>query len=266
MESLQMNDRMEKISRLNKSQLEKLDTWIAYQLETDCDRDSYEGLKKKVYSLYACDISHLISKIEVYFHDLPMFLYGMITNVVKMHTMAALEQDEAVKYQDYENILGYEKFIVNLLNIVLYDLYKKQLKFYMKVFKRYNYKGVRIAGKSFYEVIITQTKNIQADYKSCEATFRNRYEITRFQVYSFRNSDRKIISNKDIDVKNGNSEIDEDLRRCCSNMEGLVELCNDYYPQIMGNGYKASIWNKIETVLFWISVILSIYGTIKIIL
>lgn len=49
-------------------------------------------------------------------------------------------------------------------------------------------------------------------------------------------------------------------------MEGIVELCNDYYSEIMGNGYKASTGDKIEKVLFWISVILSVFGTIKIIL
>lgn len=95
-----MNDRLEKISRLNQSQLGQLDKWLEYQLETDCDGNSYEELKRTVYSIYACDISELISKIEVYFHDLPMFLYGMITNVVKMHTMAISIEDETVKHQD----------------------------------------------------------------------------------------------------------------------------------------------------------------------
>lgn len=286
-EPLRMNDRLEKISRLNESQLEKLDKWLEYQLETDCDGVSYERLKRTVYSIYACDIANLISKIEVYFHDLPMFLYGMITNIVKMHTMAVSIKDETVKCQDYEDILGYEKFIVNLLNVVLYDLYEEQINHYVKVFKRYNCKGIRIKrdieknkvrikgknneiidiiDKPFHEVISTLTKNIKADYKVCEAAFRKRYEITRFQVYSFKNSNRKFISHKNIDVKNESSEIDEDLIRCCNNMEGIVGLCNDYYSEIMGNGYKASIWNKIEKVLFWTSVILSVIGTIKIIL
>ena len=279
-----MNDRSEKISRLNQSQLEKLDKWLEYQLVADCDGSSYKELKRTVYSLYARDISELISKIEVYFHDLPMFLYGMITNIVKMHTMAVTIQDEVVKHRDYEDILGYEKFIINLLNVVLYDLYAEKIHHYVKVFKKYNYKGVkiqrdiekdkvRIKGKNneiidiidkpFHEVVSTHIKNIKADYKVCEAAFRSRYEITRFQVYSFKNSNRKFISHKDINVKNESSEIDEDLIRCCNNMEGILGLCDNYYSQIMGNGCKASTGDKIEKVLFCISVILSIFGSIK---
>ncbi len=279
-----MSDRTEKLSKLKENQLDELDNWLTFQLKSDCDEESYKELKRDVYLLYAERISELVSKIEVYFHELPMFLYGMITNIVRMHTIVISIEDSHEKYQGYEDILGYERFIVNLLNVVLYEKYKKQIKQYMRGFKRYQYKGVRIKkdvekdtvrlkgendeiidiiDRPLYEVINTQIKRLSADYKVREASFRARYGITRFQVYSFKNSNRKFISNRDIDVKNRNSVIDEDLVRCCSNLEGLVDICEDYYSSVTGSGYKASVWGKIEKVLFWISVILSVYGTIK---
>ena len=79
------NEELNRIIRnLNRPQRESLERYLLYQTYPDLDNDSdIVAKKEESYRLYSSNISKLIAKVEVYAHDLPIPIFGIIENIVK---------------------------------------------------------------------------------------------------------------------------------------------------------------------------------------
>ncbi|MBD5461698.1 MAG: hypothetical protein HDR24_01360 [Lachnospiraceae bacterium] len=132
------------IASLNRTQREALEKYLEYQTYQDNDDVEIAFIKKETYDLYKNTISGLIAKVEVYAHDLPMPIYSITDNIVRMHSLVAQIEQKDFALKGYKQIIQYENFFINILYLMLTKLYVMQIETYIKVLTRFNHKGVLI--------------------------------------------------------------------------------------------------------------------------
>ena len=256
------------IQNLNPAQRTGLEKYLAYHIYDDVDDSDIEDIKRNAYNLYRSTISDLIAKIEVYAHELPIPVYGMIENVVRIHAILVqmTEKNEVVK--GYEQLIQYEKFFINILYLKLIKLYVSQTKKYIKILKTFNHKGIEIEG----EPILRVAKRYMNDAISClhkgERKLKNIYSIGWFQLEKLLDDLPFMVGrfvDRDIDVQNENSQIIDELAEACRLAETVVNLCEANYADIVNNGYTAT-WQRrfVYALPGWISFLLALYGTLSI--
>lgn len=108
------NEELNRIIRnLNRPQRESLERYLLYQTYPDLDNDSdIVAKKEESYRLYSSNISKLIAKVEVYAHDLPIPIFGIIENIVRIHSIVEQIEDKEEMIKGYEQIIQYEKFFL----------------------------------------------------------------------------------------------------------------------------------------------------------
>ena len=93
------------IASLNRTQREALEKYLEYQTYQDNDDVEIASIKKETYDLYKNTISGLIAKVEVYAHDLPMPIYSITDNIVRMHSLVAQIEQKDFALKGYKQII-----------------------------------------------------------------------------------------------------------------------------------------------------------------
>ena len=254
------------IADLNQTQREALEKYLEYQTYPDKDDIEIASIKKEAYSLYKNTISSLIAKVEVYAHDLPMPVYSITDNIVRMHSLVAQikERDQSIK--GYEQIIQYENFFVNILYLILTKLYVSQIKAYIKILKRFNYKGVCIDNTPILYDAKRQIKNISCLMSQGKKILKNIYSIKWIQIEVFIGNVppfiRKFINRK-VDIMNENSQLISELSSAFHTAQDTLNLCETNFPNIVNNGYNESLFKRLWNIIpMVISFLLALYGFI----
>lgn len=256
------------IADLNQTQREALEKYLEYQTYLDEDDIEIASIKKDAYSLYKDTIAGLIAKIEVYSHDLPMPLLGIIDNIVRMHSHVpkTVERDKAIK--EYEQIIQYEKFFINILYLMLTRLYVSQIKAYIKVLKRFNHRGVCIENTPVLYDAKRRIKSILCLVRQGKKILKNVYSINWIQTEMFISNVPAFIrkfANIEAFIMIDGSQLIHDLSSAFHIAQETLNLCETNFPNIVNNGYNDSLfkrlWNNMPMIL---SFLLALYGFITI--
>lgn len=254
------------IADLNQTQRETLEQYLEYQRYPDEDDAEIASIKKEAYSLYKNTISGLIAKVEVYAHDLPMSIYSITDNIVRMHSLVAQieERDQAI--EEYEQIIQYENFFINILYLMLTKLYVAQIKAYIKVLKRFNYKGVCVDNTPVLYDAKRQIKSILCLVSQGKKILKNVYSIKWIQIEMFISNVppfiRKFI-NREVDIMNENSRLISELSSAFHTAQKTLNLCETNFPNIVNNGYNESLFKRLWNIMpMVLSFLLALYGLI----
>ena len=129
--------------------------------------------KLKVYKEYDAEISELIAKIEVYAHDLPRQVSGIIESLFVMLTSAASESTDSDELEWYDKIEYQEIFLKNILYVYLIDIYMTRVKKYRKVLRKFNHQTILTEEHiPFMDAVNPNLKAIAREYrkKNCVCT------------------------------------------------------------------------------------------------
>lgn len=226
-----MKDRelMDKIAQLNTEQRNIIEKEIQLLLYEDREQPSkLTELKHKAYKMYAENIASLISKMEVYFHDLPAWIYGFIEFVFRLFSFAAVATEkEAVEL--YQTAIDYEGFLIYCINLKLIDYYFREIKQYKKIIIRFKHHGIKTDnGTPILVALNACLKEVSKQKKNCQKVFKECYDFNkRTTLLRFKRDD---IKNLDI----------SELAECVKKAENGVELCEQFFPAIIDNGFVST--------------------------
>lgn len=256
------------IQNLNQTQREKLEEYLKYQTYKDTDDLEIASVKGKAYDLYRNDISKLIAKIEVYAHELPIPIYGMVERIVHIHALAIqiTEKEEAIR--GYEQIILYEKFLINILYLTLTKLYISQSRKYIRVLRTFNHKGVYVDSEPVLRVARKQAKEAIVSLRKGKRELQKIYSIGWIQIEMFLDHLPRVMRrfvNRDVAVTTSGSRIIAELEEAWHLAESVVNLCEENYAEVVDNGY-ISTWRMrfVYALPGWISFLLALYGTVSI--
>lgn len=264
------NEELNRIIRnLNRPQRESLERYLLYQTYPDLDNDSDIAAKKEEsYRLYSSNISKLIAKVEVYAHDLPIPIFGIIENIVRIHSIVEQIEDKEEMIKGYEQIIQYEKFFINILHLILIRLYAAQVKTYKKVLKMFNHKGVQIDDSPVLNRVDEQLKEVLVLVRQGKSKLKKIYALSWFQVEKFTDNLLPVFDrfgSKEVDVINGESEIIQELLVAYQRMQNITSICEENYSEIINNGYKAKFLKRILNIVpIILSFLLTVCGALTI--
>ena len=259
----------EVVASLNGRQYEDLKKYLDYMLCPDDEEDAEVAAQKRdAYSAYKNKISDLIAKVEVYAHDLPFSIHGIIERIVQMHSLAELTEDRDQKIERYKAIIQYEDFLVNILHLMLTNLYVSQIKAYIKILKRFNYKaeGVCEGDSPVLCNVEKNVKHIKCLVRQCKKKLKEVYSISSPQIEMFVGNVPAFLEklvDREAEVRIGSSEEISDLKAAVDEAQDTLKRCEKIFPDIVNNGYNESLlkrfWNAVPAI---ISFILALYGLI----
>ncbi len=267
---IQMTDQElnEIIAGLNRTQREALEKYLEYQTYQDNDDVEITSIKKETYDLYKNTISGLIAKVEVYAHDLPMPIYSITDNIVRMHSLVAQIEQKDFALKGYKQIIHYENFFINILYLMLTKLYVMQIKTYIKVLTRFNHKGVLINDTPVLCEVEKQLKKISGLVNQGKKNFKTIYSINWVQIEMFISNVPPFIErfiDREVVIMNEESQLISELSSAFSAAQYAINLCETNFPNIVNNGYNESLFKRFCNVMpMLISFLLALYGVFTI--
>ena len=259
-----------KINRLDDIQRSEIEEHIEMESIADDLNNIIKEEKERIYNKYASDISESIAQIEIYAHDLPRQISGLIETIFDMLAIAAAENNEDDNKRWYTYIWYQVSFLEDLLNLYLVDLYVKQVRKYRKIFKKFNHQGVKVQNDfSLLSFIDSKMKEIKKLSKSKKRSFKKKYGLNEFYFRVLLNK-RALFEHfikKDFHIK---ANVDGELlqvKRLADSANELVSLCEDNFANVINNGYNSSVIKKIWNFLLQaLPLGLAVYGVIQLIM
>ena len=233
---------MSKIESLNEGQRKQIEDEVLSLLVDDSEtKNALTQLKHDVYKLYSSDIAKLVADVEVHFHDLPVFVYGLVETIFRITAIAINEEDESKAESYYQEVIKYEKFTISYVQIQLLEHYLKEIKNYRKTMTKFNHKGVLTdSGTPGMKDIIYALNASQKEYRYCKKIFKKCYTFDQMNgASSIKIKTDQIVDN-----------VIESLQRCYTQVTQCLKLCETYYPPIIGNGHIESFGRRCLHVLF----------------
>lgn len=248
MNFLSDNELKEKFEKLDSYQKTVVFKKIEFMLFSDNEDEALSIIKRKIYEKYSKCVSKLIAKLEVYDHDLPDDIRGYIETTFRLLSSSSkYSGDQAIKICDYT--YKFQFFLVNTLYIKLTDLYLKDIKKYKRIFKTFNYKGIKHerTNKKFKDFYNDEIKKIKSLKRKGKKLYKNNYKRHKdklnngFQV--------NVVSCKEI----------LELEKAYKTAEKLLEEAEKYYPSIINNGTTNTVK---DFIIFSFPSIVSVFFTI----
>lgn len=256
------------ISSMDQKQHEALEKYLEHQMILDIEEVEVKKKKYAVYHEYADTIADLVAKIEVYAHDLPRQICGLIEMTFRILSVASVEKAKDKELILYDVALKYEKFLINILYLTLIDIYVKEIRRYRRVFKKFKYRAIKLDNGIFIKQHINnQLCVVSSLVKKSKKTLKVMYSINEWHLMIFLDKlpfvEKLLELNVDIGIEN-NSDIQELI--CAFNLaEEVMDICEVNYSKIINNGYNSTFIRRIlHIVPTIISVVLAVLGAITI--
>lgn len=264
---------LEQISKMDLQQRDALEKYVAFEIYPDEEDSEVATIKKRVYGEYSEVISGLVAKAEVYLHDLPKQICGLIEMIFRILTTSSAEEEKSNKIRLCAASLNYEIFLLNTLKALLIECYIKEIKRYRRLLKKFKHKAVIVEnGKPFMKEVDFRLKNVRRMFRKGKKKYKQIYSLN-FLEYMVMLGKFSPIENKipwferfipleiAINVSIG-TEIKE-LSQCFEEVENIVNICETKYSVIINNGYDSSFWRKLVLhIPDFISAILTILAAI----
>lgn len=181
------------------------------------------NIKNEILRLYTERISLLISKGEVYSHDLSAGavegVYGLLQHVIA----AEFPEQPSEMKKFYDIALSYTYWLLHELQKTLLSLYFDRIKEYDRMTKNFNSRGVLIDNAPVTSVIKNKVKEAKRKYKSAIKRLRTRIHIDNQQVVEI---DLQLVD-KDVGFDGLIGEV-----------EAILQEYEKALPNIISNGYN----------------------------
>lgn len=257
---------LELISGLNVKQRRSFEQYLEYQLVPDVEDVDIQKYKYSIYEKYATVISKLIAKIEVYVHDLPRKIVGILEMIFRILAAASGEKDKNREIKLYKIVYGYEDFLINILRLTLIDIYVKEIKNYKSTLIKFNCDGIENSnGMSFIDEVNKGLKDITPLYKKGKRKFKESYGLNLVETMFFLNNFRVVDKYYNFNIKVNVYEQNEltELTEAFQIAETIIGICEANYSKIINNGYRASVLRRIvNSIPMLISFLLAVGGIV----
>lgn len=208
-----------------------------------------KDIKEQILKLYTDVIAPVISKIEVYSHDLDESVVEAVFNLLQQITSAELESDLVEKQECYKKTLAYVYFIKHTIHISLAELYFDRIRTYKKTIKDFNHCGVYKDGKPFDKVVREKFKLAKKQYRASKRLYKPYVKKGKENVAYIRLA---------------NVQEDIGLDNLIFLLENIVDMYMNTFPEIINNGYNMSLgYRLVSRTLEIVSTFLLIYGFLK---
>lgn len=200
-----------------------------------------------IYNKYQKEVNELLAQLEVNIHDLDKEVLDIITDLNRSVVLLRRPEANDNHIRTANNIMY---ILIHVLKIKLIESYIKRIKQYRKFLRSFNQKGIKITDKSekeisFYDYTKKEFRYIKKCYKHWKKSHKCYYNL-----------------GNGIDEYFGTKE-EVGLTPIFDDTKALANLYEQYYSEIIGNGYGASIVVKIINTLLVVVptslLILSIY-------
>ena len=266
------------IAQLDTLSIEQKEKLLHYLQYVQCDDGENEDIiqrKKKIYETYANTIAQLVAKVEVYAHNLPRQISGLIETTFNIIDSTAADEDEDKLISNYEIAYDYEQFVIDILYLTILRLYIKEIKSFKKLFKNFNNKGIKVKSTnvSIMQEINDKLSSISCVYATGKKMIKKKYHLNFSEIIFLTENnwmiDRVYSSKFEImvDLKNADKDCEGTiiLSDATKDAEQLINNCIECYGSVINNGYTSTPAKKIIKYLpKFISAILTIYGVIEI--
>lgn len=231
------------ISNMDTIHLKAIEEYLEHQMYPDDDDIKIKDKKYVIYHNYSTIIAELIAKIEVYLHDMPKQISGLIETTFRILSSASVEKNEENELTLYDYAFKYEMFLINVLYLMLVDTYIREIKKYIKTLKKFNYRAIEVRdGILFMEEVNTNLKQVLVSYKRGKKKFKQIYDVGLWGYMMILN--KVPCLNKNFRVEENvvfrNSDTLTELYDAFSNAEKVMELCEENYSNIINNGYNST--------------------------
>ena len=210
------------------------------------DEDTSQ-IKLEILKLYSDSIAKTISKLEVYYHDLPAEIVEALFELVQEIVGAELTEKSEQRRKYYNNVLKYAYFVKHLAELLLCRSYLERIKAYKKQLKNFKTKGIKIDEKqSFYDVAKREYRRLKKERSKVRKTF-----------LSYLSKKKDIIKYRQVKKDIGASSL-------VSDFEKHIKFYEDYYPSIVGNGCRRSLPFRIfRIIIYVITCIIAVLSVLK---
>ncbi|MBQ6894439.1 MAG: hypothetical protein IJN40_02975 [Clostridia bacterium] len=230
-------------------QKETIVKFLTFSCYPDPEDADIVEIKKEILELYTNNIAHLISKFEVYEHDLDASCVQALFYLMQIIATAELTKNKDEKKQCYEYALKHTYFIKHMAHVLLIDCYKERIKYYKKSLRFFNRKGIKINGEKFDKVIKKQYS---------EAI--NLYKTGRDKYFSYLNYD---IVTRSTDFLYKKVEKAIGFEETLGKLENIIDTYEENYPKIINEGYSWPVTHLIDILIKAVSLGFLIYGIIN---
>lgn len=239
---------MEKVFNLEDKQIHELEAFLEYRFSPDEEDFIVLEKKRELYHKYIKSIAPKIAIVEVYCHNLPRQISGLIETIFRILAAASVEDDKDDEIKLYDVVLEYEEFLINTLYMFIIDIYTKEVVRYCKNFGNFNCNAIELEnGIMLMNDVHTKFKTASRFYKRAQKKFRKAYNIGFWEYQLLLNKlsfwDRFVIPeisvgvSKTVDLR----ELDESYVI----LEKLVEGCENNYAKVIHNGYVPGFWKRL---------------------
>ena len=249
-------DLLSLVNTLSDEQREKLEKFANYHFGVIDEIDKKSCLNR-IYQIYTEDISKLISKCEVYNHDLPDGVLEISEIVFSLLVYASQLRDLKKADSIYYQIIKCEEYLVDLLRADLLNVYIDLSNTYRKFLKKYNYKGLH-------------TENCEkVDLDNVRKKLRQLKKTKRESDKSIKSWQTKLENDSELNDLSVNLTLVcelTDLKISMENAEEILGHLEKAFPEIVNNGYNGSrVTDIIKYCATGLSLFLAITGIINLI-
>lgn len=205
-------------------------------------------MKNKIYELYISDIAKLIAKIEVYAHDLPRQICGIIESIFRCFASAEAKDDVDKQSKILEIAYKYEIFLINTLYITLIYIYKKRIRNYKKTLRQFKHGGISLEnGKPFMKYLEELINEGNSLFKEGKKKFAELYQLNWWETmfYCNRIPFLEKFFESELNIKTTVNQKIETLEKAYKTYDKAIALCEDKYATVINNGYQATLTKRI---------------------
>ena len=249
-------DLLSLIDTLSGEQREKLEKYANYHFGV-IDEINKNSCLNRIYQIYTEDISNLISKCEVYNHDLPDGVLEINELVFSLLVYASQLHDSEKVDGIYYQIIKCEEYLVDVLRADLLNVYIDLNNTYRKFLKKYNYKGLH-----------TETCK-KADLDNARKKLRQLKKTKKESDKCIKSWQTKIDNASELNDLSVNLTSVRELTNLKTSMEEAEKMLGDLekaFPEIVNNGYNGlRVTNIIKYGATGLSLFLAVTGVINLI-
>lgn len=241
---------LNQILKMDSKQRHALEKYVEFETCPDEEDPDVHKIKEQVYSEYSKTVAGLVAEAEVYLHDLPKQICGLIEMVFRILTTSSVEEEKSNEIELCNASLAYERFLLNTLNALLIECYIKEIKHYRTLFKQFKHKGVKLEnGEPFMKGAGDQLKSAYSMFKTGKKKYKQMYSLHFLEYMVILGKFSKIESKIpwverlipfDLNVDIGKSVEVPELKQCLEGVKSIVKDCEDNYSTIINNGYDSS--------------------------
>lgn len=244
------------VDTLSGEQREKLEKYADYHFGVIDEIDKNSCLNR-IYQIYTEDISKLISKCEVYNHDLPDCVLEINELVFSLLVYASQLHDSKKADSIYYQIVKCEEYLVDVLRANLLNVYIDLNNTYRKFLKKYNYKGLH-----------TESCEI-VDLDSVRKKLRQLKKTKKESDKSIKSWQTKLDNDSELNDLSVNLTLVCELTNLKISMEEAEKMLwhlEKAFPEIVNNGYNGlRVTNIIKYGATGLSLFLAVIGIINLI-